>query len=97
MEVLLAYLLGLGTVAALAKRKDTARDAVAWTARHAGALSGRVAKSLEDAARVARDEYQRGREEQLEKPLADGPEVERVHQVATHHVTRFNGNRDGGP
>jgi hypothetical protein len=72
MEVLLGYLLGIGTVALVAKRGDSAKNAVAWAARQVGALSGKVATSLDHTARVAREEYQRGREGHLGKPLGDG-------------------------
>ena len=75
MEVFLGYLLGLGTVVAIARRGDTAKTAVAWTARQVGAFSGKVASSLEQAASVARAEYARGREEQLVQPLAEGLEL----------------------
>ncbi len=92
MEVLLGYLLGVGTFVAIAKRGAEARGAVAWTARQVGALSGRVAKSLEETAKVAREEYERGRVEQLEKPLAEGLDVGRSHHVAPHVTTHLNGN-----
>src|SRR5262249_18434492 len=72
MEIILGYLLGLGTVVAIARRGDAARNAVAWTARHVGALSGKVASSLAETSRLAREEYARGREEQLGQPPADG-------------------------
>jgi hypothetical protein len=81
MEVLLAYLVGVGTVIAVAKQGERAKGAVAWTARHVGAISGRVAKSLEEAARTAREEYERGRQDQLGKPLSEGLEADRTHHV----------------
>jgi hypothetical protein len=74
MEVLLGYLLGLGTMVAIVRRGDTTRNVVAWTARQVGALSGKVASSLDEAARLAREEYTRGREAQIGQPLADGLE-----------------------
>jgi hypothetical protein len=72
MEVLLGYLLGIGTVALVAKRGDSTKNAVAWAARQVGALSAKVATSLDRTASVAREEYQRSRDEHLGKPLADG-------------------------
>ncbi len=90
MEVLLGYLLGIGTVAAIARRGDTAKSAIAWAARQAGALSGKVAASLDRTAQVAREEYQRGREEQLERPPAPGLEVPVT--APSRPLTHLNGN-----
>jgi len=99
MEVLLGYVLGLGTVIALAKRGSSAqggesgaRKAVAWTARQVGAISGRVATSLGETARAARAEYERGREEQVAQRDAEargetGETI--VHRSASAHL---NGN-----
>ena len=90
MEVLLGYLLGIGTVVAIARRGDTARNAVAWTARHVGALSGKVSTALEHTARVARQEFEKGRVEDLHGPLSEslGGAVE-----ATNGVSNSTGQR----
>jgi hypothetical protein len=95
MEVLLGYLLGLGTMVAIARRGDTARNVVAWTARQVGALSGKVATSLDQASRLAREEYSRGREQQLGQPLAEGlesPADRNGHLVAPRASTHLNEN-----
>lgn len=72
MEVLLGYLLGLGTVAVLVRRGDQARNAVAWTARQVGAMSGKVGSAIDQAARLAREEYEKGRVAEGKNPLAEG-------------------------
>jgi hypothetical protein len=93
MEVLLGYLLGIGTVVAVAKRGDSTRNAVAWAARHFGALSGKVSTSLDRAAKVARDEYQRSREDHLGKPLGDELVDPAGHvAVASPRPTHLNGH-----
>jgi hypothetical protein len=92
MEVLLGYLLGLGTVVAVAKRGDNAKNAVAWTARQIGALSGKVASSLDRTAKTAREEYQRGREEHLGKPLGEGLDADRAHLSPARQPVHLNGN-----
>jgi hypothetical protein len=60
----LGYLLGLGTVFALVKRGKEARALVAWTARQAGFISGRVSGAIQDASQLARREYEKARLEQ---------------------------------
>jgi hypothetical protein len=98
MEVLLGYVLGLGTVLALAKRGESrggdkrgegglTQRGVAWTARQVGSMSAKVKSSLGDATRVMRDEYARGREEQLAKHGGSTETV--VHRASVGHL---NGN-----
>jgi hypothetical protein len=96
MEVLLGYVLGLGTVFALAKRgsrskegRSVAEDAVAWTARQLGAMSAKVSSSLVETAKVARDEYERGREQQLASREGDEASERLAHRATTTHL---NGN-----
>jgi hypothetical protein len=95
MEVLVGYLLGLGTMVAIARRRDAARNVVAWTARQVGALSGKVATSLDEAARLAREEYARGRKEQVGQPLAEGlesPAGGNGYLVTSHAPTHLTEN-----
>jgi hypothetical protein len=40
-----------------------ARKVIGWTAHHAGRFTGQVRDSIEEAQRVARERYQRGRDE----------------------------------
>jgi hypothetical protein len=89
MEVLLGYVLGLSTVLALANRgargkegRSPAQEAIAWTARQAGAMSAKVSSSIGETARVARDAYARGREQHLAEQ-DDEVHGERVVQGAT--------------
>jgi hypothetical protein len=89
MEVLLGYVLGLGTVLALAKRgsrakegRSPAQDAIAWTARQVGAMSARVSSSLGETARVARDAYARGREQHLAEQDGEAHAERLVHRPA---------------
>jgi hypothetical protein len=102
MEVLLGYVLGLGTIALFAKEakqtgkggegRTVARDAVAWAARHVGAMSAKVAHSVSETGRIARDEYTRGREQQLAHGSVDG--LGHAPEKIVHHTSasRLNGN-----
>ncbi len=95
MEVLLGYLLGIGTVVTIARRGSGTRSAVAWTARHVGALSAKVSHALDHAAQVAREEYEKGRVEVQESPLAEdvGGVVEPVNGAPSMTAVRhLNGN-----
>jgi hypothetical protein len=86
---LLGYLLGLGTVYVVAKRGNKARSLVAWTARQAGFISGRVSGALTEATQVARDEFQKAR-------LAQHAERAREPRIAPADETpsaRLNGGR----
>lgn len=65
MEAFLGYLLGVGTVVAIAKRGKEAREVVAWTARQVGFVSGKVSAALKETSALARDEFERARRAQL--------------------------------
>jgi len=95
MEVLLGYLLGVGTVITIARRGDSARGAVAWTARHVGAFSSKVSAALDHTARIAREEYEKGRVDELRGPLSEslGGPSEGVNGVSNATRSRhLNGN-----
>lgn len=93
---LLGYLLGLGTVVAIAKRGNKTRALVAWTARQAGFVSGKVTKALAEASRIARDEYQKARLANSGEGVAEAspPAAQGVGRDEEHsHVSpRYNGN-----
>jgi hypothetical protein len=63
--VLFAFVLGAGTVLAAKHGKRVARKAIGWTAERTGFISGRVTEALAEARRIARDQYEAGRRENL--------------------------------
>jgi hypothetical protein len=65
--VLFAFVLGAGTVLAAKHGRRVARKAIGWTAERTGFISGRVTEALAEARRVAREQYEAGRRENLSR------------------------------
>lgn len=62
MDVLAAgFVLGVGATWLAHRRRLHVKDAVAWTARQAGLVSGQVSARIAEARRVAREQYEMGR------------------------------------
>jgi hypothetical protein len=62
MDVLAAgFVLGAGATWLAHRRRFRVRDAVAWTARQAGLISGQVSARVAEARRIAREQYETGR------------------------------------
>jgi hypothetical protein len=57
-----AFALGAGTVWAVKHGRRAMHRAVGWTAEKTGFVSARVAEALEEAGKIARERYERGRE-----------------------------------
>jgi hypothetical protein len=89
---LLGYLLGLGTVVAIAKRGNKTRALVAWTARQAGFVSGKVTKALTEASAVARDEYQRARLANSGEAAVESPPAVPREDEHSQLSARYSGN-----
>jgi hypothetical protein len=62
MDVLAAgFALGVGVTWLARRGRTQMREALAWTARQSGWISGRVSANLAEASRVAREQYASGR------------------------------------
>jgi hypothetical protein len=62
MDVLVAgFVLGAGATWLARRRRRQVRDAIAWTARQSGWISGQVAAKMAEARRIAREQYEMGR------------------------------------
>jgi hypothetical protein len=70
--IALGIAIGAGAVLALKNGRARAKLVVGWASRQAGWISGQVNTAIEATRRVARDEYSRGREENLAK-IAEMP------------------------
>jgi hypothetical protein len=70
--IALGIAIGAGAVLALRNGRKSARLVVGWAARQAGWVSGQVNRAVESTRRVTREEYTRGREENLAK-IAEMP------------------------
>jgi hypothetical protein len=67
--LLLSAVIGVGSALAASKGGARVKGAIAWSARQAGFVSGKVAAALRESAAVARAEYEKARE-----AAAEGPE-----------------------
>jgi hypothetical protein len=90
--IALGIAIGAGAVLALKNGRERAKKAVGWAARHAGWISGQVNVAVENAKRVAREEFSRGRDENLAKiaemaPLSVRPQA----QNQAHNGASANG------
>jgi hypothetical protein len=72
--IALGIAIGAGAVLALRNGRANAKKVVGWASRQAGWISGQVNRAVESTRRVSREEYTRGREENLAK-TADMPEI----------------------
>ena len=70
--IFLGVAIGAGAVALLKRSRVTLKAAVGWTARTAGWVSGQAASAIATTQKHARDQYARGREENLER-LSESP------------------------
>jgi hypothetical protein len=70
--ILLGIAIGAGAVLALKNGRERGKKLVGWAARHAGTVSGQVNAAVEAARRVAREQYAKGREDNLAK-IAEMP------------------------
>jgi hypothetical protein len=62
MDVLIAFVLGAGTVMAGKRGSRLFKDAIGWTARRTGYFSKQASIALDAARRMARQEFTRGRD-----------------------------------
>jgi len=62
MDLIIAFVLGAGTVVAGRRGKRFLTEAIGWTARRTGYFSKQAAIALDAAKRKARQEYTRGQE-----------------------------------
>jgi hypothetical protein len=94
--VVLAFVLGAGTVVAVRHGRAVARKIVGFTAQNAGRITGQVRDSIEQARRVARAEYERGRDQlrlaaEIPPPLTNGTQRTGANGTSgTHGVAHAN-------
>jgi hypothetical protein len=60
MELIIAFVLGAGTIMAGKRGSRLLKDAVGWTARRTGYFSKHASLALDAARRMARQEFARG-------------------------------------
>ena len=87
--IALGIAIGAGAVLALRNGRERAKKAVGWAARQAGWISGQVNVAVENAKRVAREEFSRGRDENLARiaempPLSVRPQTPQAHSSPPH-------------
>ena len=70
--ILLGVAIGAGAVAVLKRSRTSLKAALGWSARTAGWVSGQAASAIESTKELVRAQYQRGREENLER-LSETP------------------------
>jgi len=81
MDLIIAFVLGAGTVVAGKRGTRLLRDAMGWTARKTGHFSKHASIALARARRMARQEFTRGRDSSepiivdITDPSVEGDEI----------------------
>lgn len=70
--IMLGAAIGAGAMLVLRHGREGTKKLLGWTARQAGWISERVNASVDGARRVVREQYQKGRDETLER-IAEMP------------------------
>jgi hypothetical protein len=82
--IALGIAIGAGVVLAIKHGKAGAKRAIGWTARQAGWVSGQVDAAVKQTRRAVREQYERGREENLKKAVDIPPPSSRSHANGTN-------------
>ena len=70
--IILGVAIGAGAALVLKRSRATVKSALGWSARTAGWVSARAASAIATTEKHVRDQYARGREENLER-LSESP------------------------